>query len=424
VRNPGKARPARILGVAVVCAAALLTPVVPPAGAADHDSGNLYPAAPDPSRFYDRPARLAHRDLGEVVRSRPIQLPDSAGFPAGTQAWQLLYRSTNFRGGPMPVVTTVLRPSSGRPAGLVSFQEAEDASYWACAPSHFLRAADNPEGAPSTDTESISQLLQHGFAVSVPDYEGPQSMFGARRQPGYAILDGLRAAIAFPDLGIGRRTPLAMWGYSGGSMASGWAAEVQPRYAPELHLRGTALGGFLTRILSGFKAVNSGPAAGFIPGLSPSLFRSNTRLGRAFDRHLNPEGRAALGRGATQCLNDNLTEFAGVDMSSYLDIPWEDFVQLKNVRDFRPHNLGRGTPGSPLYVYHAVNDELVYISHTDHAVQRYCSRGTPVEYHRVQVGEHLSLQASAIPAAVAWLTDRLASSGPAKGCTTVTEPAP
>jgi hypothetical protein len=45
-------------------------------------------------------------------------------------------------------------------------------------------------------------------------------------------------------------------------------------------------------------------------------------------------------------------------------------VKLKRVRNFRPHNLGRGVPASPLYVYHAVNDELVYIKHTDRAVDR------------------------------------------------------
>lgn len=424
-------------GAAAVLAVALLALVSPPlvnastpSAPADtaqgpgkpKASGDLYPATRDPDRFYRRPPQLGRRHPGAIVRSRPIELHETAGFPAGTRAWQLLYRSTNVRGGAMPTVTTVLRPS-GRSRGLVSYQVPEDASYWACAPSHSLRAADGQSGAPSTDTHSVAALLRSGFAVSVPDYEGPESMFGAARQPAYAILDGIRAAIAFKELGVGRRAPIGTWGYSGGSLASGWAGEKQPTYAPELNLRGTALGGFLTRILEGFKVVNGGPAAGFIPGLTPSLFRSNPRLGRAFDAHLTPSGRTLLRRGATQCLSDNLADFAFVDMSDYLDMPWEKFVQLDAVRDFRPHNLGRGAPTSALYVYHAVNDELVHIVHTDRAVRRYCSRGTPVEYVRVQVGEHLSLQASGIPAAVSWLTERLTTARAARGCSTSTAPA-
>lgn len=49
-----------------------------------------------------------------------------------------------------------------------------------------------------------------------------------------------------------------MWGYSGGSLASGWAAGLQPNYAPELggNLLGAALGGFVTNITATAEATD------------------------------------------------------------------------------------------------------------------------------------------------------------------------
>ena len=42
-----------------------------------------------------------------------------------------------------------------------------------------------------------------------------------------------------------------MWGYSGGTVATGWAAALQPTYAKELksNLIGAAMGGFVTNII-------------------------------------------------------------------------------------------------------------------------------------------------------------------------------
>jgi hypothetical protein len=49
-----------------------------------------------------------------------------------------------------------------------------------------------------------------------------------------------------------------MWGYSGGSLATEWAAELQPTYAPELNFAGAALGGLVPNITSVLKTINGG----------------------------------------------------------------------------------------------------------------------------------------------------------------------
>ena len=41
----------------------------------------------------------------------------------------------------------------------------------------------------------ISAALAEGWAVSVPDHEGLNGVWGAPYEPGYRVLDGLRAAL-------------------------------------------------------------------------------------------------------------------------------------------------------------------------------------------------------------------------------------
>ena len=74
-----------------------------------------------------------------------------------------------------------------------------------------------------------------GWIVSSPDYEGPGSSFSAGRLSGHGVLDGLRAALNFGStLGLSSGVKVAGFGYSGGAIATGWAAALQPSYAPEL----------------------------------------------------------------------------------------------------------------------------------------------------------------------------------------------
>src|SRR5207237_1235757 len=78
--------------------------------------------------------------------------------------------------------------------------------------------------------------LQRGWAVVVSDYEGPQSAFGAARMAGHGVLDGIRAAEALSGTGLtGAQTPVGLWGYSGGGLATSWAAELAAGYAPDLN---------------------------------------------------------------------------------------------------------------------------------------------------------------------------------------------
>ncbi len=76
----------------------------------------------------------------------------------------------------------------------------------------------------------------------MPDHEGRLGMWGAPLEPGYHVLDGLRAALSSRSAGAVADAPIGLWGYSGGGLASAWAAEMHGDYAPELNVVGAVLG--------------------------------------------------------------------------------------------------------------------------------------------------------------------------------------
>ena len=67
----------------------------------------------------------------------------------------------------------------------------------------------------------------------VPDTEGQRADFAAGPEYGMNTLDSIRAAFNSPTVGLPGEAKIALLGYSGGAIASEWAAELAPTYAPE-----------------------------------------------------------------------------------------------------------------------------------------------------------------------------------------------
>ena len=88
-------------------------------------------------------------------------------------------------------------------------------------------------------------FLTQGFAVIVPDTEGQRADFAAGPEYGMNTLDSIRAAFNSSTVGLPADARIALLGYSGGAIASEWAAELA--YAPDVNGRliGAAIGGVL-----------------------------------------------------------------------------------------------------------------------------------------------------------------------------------
>lgn len=72
-----------------------------------------------------------------------------------------------------------------------------------CAPSYVLQEGTLQTNI-ITDAEGliINILLLQGWTLSIPDYEGANSSFGAGRVAGHGVLDGIKAALSFSALGL------------------------------------------------------------------------------------------------------------------------------------------------------------------------------------------------------------------------------
>jgi hypothetical protein len=201
-------------------------------GRAPHEElqAKARPLLPTDDQFYEPPPGYRHATPGTVLRSRDVELAFLGLIPQRTMATQLLYRTTDMNGRPAATATTVIVPADvtpDRPCPVLSYQCAIDAVSSRCFPSYALRRRAQAIGSlAQLEYLLIAAALAEGWAVSIPDHEGRTGMWGAPFEPGYFILDGVRAALNAERLGLSSSAPVALWGYSGGGLATAWAAEL------------------------------------------------------------------------------------------------------------------------------------------------------------------------------------------------------
>jgi hypothetical protein len=304
---------------------------------------------------------------------------------------------------------------------LLSYQVAEDSPAPQCAISYqLLQGAGNANSVAQAEILLINAALAKGWAVTVPDYEGPASAYVAGRQAGQAVLDAIRATENLPSAGLaGVATNVGMWGYSGGALASDWAAELQPGYAPELKVAGVAEGGLPVNPGHVLANINGGPSAGIAMSGIAGLRQAYPQLDQFLDANLTPAGNAAFAQASTQCNPQNAAEFAFHDVFDYFTVP-DPLDQPVPQQVLADDTLGQRTPAVPLYVYQSVNDELVPPADVDAVVGTYCARGAQVTYRRDVLSEHVALVVTGAPDALNWLAERLSGKAAQSGCHTST----
>ncbi|PGH34810.1 hypothetical protein GX50_02370 [[Emmonsia] crescens] len=62
----------------------------------------------------------------------------------------------------------------------------------------------------------------------------------------------------------------------------------------------------------------------------------------------------------------------------------------------------------PLFINNAFGDEISPVEDTDKLVQKYCSNGASIEYHRNLIGEHVTEAIIGSVNALEWVSDQLA----------------
>lgn len=397
----------------VAAAAALLTMVF--AGQASAAS-----SIPEDDSFYRLPNEkvLEKAKPGDILRKRDVTV-SLAGSPADTPSTQVLYRTTNQLGEPTATVATIIRPAA--PAGstrLLSYQTAYDGVASTCRPSYALRTGNTGANAiVQAEGSIISAYLLLGYTIVTSDYQGPSDDFGAGMEEGRGTLDAIRATET--ALGASPGTvPTVLTGYSGGSIASMWAAQEAPEYAPELKLLGVAAGGIPTDFAHNLDYIAGSPDwAGAIPAVGIGLARgSRIDLGKM----LSERGREIAATVQQGCLDPG--GFPGLKLEDMLKPEYQDWRKVPAlVKIFNESIMGRtGTPNIPMLMAvgndDGTGDSVMIAKDVQELARTYCDRGLSVQYSELMGQDHTAAFVGFAPQAFSFVGQRFAGSAPGSDC--------
>lgn len=364
------------------------------------------PVSPAQDLFYSYNGSLTSIAPGTVLRSRTVTVA-WVGLPTPVTATQLLYRTSTQLGAPVVTVTTVLQaaPAAGvsPPVRIVSYQMFYDGLGPTCDPSYNLQDASLEDSAQveSGNTQSgndsqveeglMTPYLAAGDTLVVSDYEGENLAWGAGQQSGYQTLDGIRAAEKFLHVHPGH-TPVAMLGYSGGAIATQWAEELAPAYAPELDIVGAAAGGVAVDFADELHYLNGSPSwAGVMPGALVGISRGfNVDL----MSYLSPYGQQLAQKVSGECANSFESAYPGLTIQQLVLPQYESFLADPVIASTDNELImgSDGTPRAPLFLgvgnSDGTGDGVIVAGDDQGLAHRYCERGVSVQFDAYQQLDH------------------------------------
>lgn len=372
---------------------------------------SLRPPLPSRDEFHQSPDGFADAEPGTVLRSRRVTVGVFGGIGVPNRAWQVQYRTVNHHGEPQTTVATLIEPAGvpSQPRPLLSFQCAIDSLSPLSFPSYALRRGARYYGSATRWELLIMGLaLRRGWAVVVPDHEGTSGNWGAPRESGYCALDGIRAARAFEPFGVRPDDPTVLFGYSGGGLATAWAAELNSTYAPELKIDGAVLGSPVGNLRNTFLRLAGGLFGGLALAVVAGLYRAYPEFREDLDAHCTPIGHRLLADAAAYSTVAAVAKFRGFDPQLVLTMPLEEFLarpaQEAMFADIEP---GVGAPSCPLLVVQAVHDPVIAVSDVDQLVATYRRRGVSVDYLRDRFSEHVTALILSVTSDLDWLGARM-----------------
>jgi hypothetical protein len=362
---------------------------------------------------------------GTVLKTRTLSY-HVAGIALPVQVIQLQYRSAGSLGQPTVNVTSVLEPPvPASPARAVSYQSFYDSLNPADEPSVQI-AGDVTLGGLITDAETIviTPLLLQGDTVIVPDTEGQTADFSSGPEYGINTLNSIRAATSSPLTGLTASTPVGMFGYSGGAIATDWAAQLAPSYAPDVNreLVGAAEGGVLVDPAHNLNYISGSLVwAGVMP-------MAVIGIARGYHINLKPYlssyGRQLDSKLQTASIVNTLGEYPGLTYAQLVKPKYKNpasipaLVKVENELDAGlaaaptiPMFIGQGadgilegTPGNKPGI--GPGDGVMIAGDVRTLARDFCASGTAVDYTEYDLLSHVTTFPVWAPAALTWLDAR------------------
>jgi hypothetical protein len=395
------------------------------------------PPEQDPFYKYEGSTKLKRIAPGTVLKTRSESF-DVVGIPLPITAVQLLYRSTSELGKPTVNVTSVLLPPAKLSDTVVSYQSFYDSLSTEDDPSYAISGGVTSGGEiPQAESVLITPALLAGETVVVPDTEGEEADFSAGPVYGYNTLDSLRAALSSPATGLASNAKIGLAGYSGGAIATEWAAQLAPTYAPDINsdLVGAAMGGVLVDPAHNLKYVEgSSTWASIIP-------MSLDGLSRAFHLDLTPYLTTYGQELMTEDQHDSITNEESTPGLTWSQVVKPEYPTPESIKPFvKTANkliVGReGTPTVPLLIGQGnggeefegtpgnkpgigPGDGVMIAGDVRTLAREWCSRGVSVKFTEYQHLGHIEGAVPWLPEATAWLTERFAGSSAPQNCSEI-----
>jgi hypothetical protein len=410
----------RVLRVTAAVAAAVLA--VASGTASAQVTPSLVLPSHDPFYTYTGSKPLGQITPGTVLKTRPITLK-IASLTVPYQADQVLYRTTGEQGQPTVTVTTIIKPlASLLGTKIVSYQTAYDALGSECDPSYTLRGGNPGDTDLQAEAAVIALYVTAGYTVTTPDYEGTALDWGAGQESGYNTLDGIRATENY--LGVPSSTQVGMVGYSGGSIATEWASELAPKYAPELNIIGAASGGVPVDFAQNLTYINGNDTwSGVIPAILVSVGRA---FGVDIDKYLSPYGLKLTKAVANECIASFAAAYPGLTYQQLVKVQYSNPFEVPVLVRIINHLLMGSAPGHPempllLGVGNAdgTGDGIMVAGDVEALAHEYCQQGVPVTFDEYSGLEHTEAAVPFETHAMTFLTSLFLGLPPNNGCSSI-----
>lgn len=383
-------------------------------------------SAPADDPFYSPPGSFHGLSLGEIIDSRST---DSLAIVGFKEAAQLKYYTTDAQNSSSYTINTVYTPQNATfPQKLVSVQAWEDAAGKNCAPSYGLANGKSAPDALTVTTDVaivVDWALAQGYYVTLPDHEGPNNEFTVGHTEGHAGLDGIRATISY--LGLPDDTPTVLYGYSGGSHATGWIANLHESYAPELNIVGSATGGTVVDLMATIDQIKDTLFSGFMPSCIKSLLGAYPEQASQIYPYLTEKANQSLetASGDNFCIVQGLLTYPFINLldETTLDSGLATFPPLRDIfaRESLLNNvssLSVSVPKFPRYDYHAIGDEVVPYWADKAYIEQQCALGANIQLQNYWLGGHATTSEFGLPGAIQFLDQALNNNTPTVHCGT------
>ena len=402
--------------------------------------GAMAPPHPKDDPFYSYTGNKPLPDIlpGTVLKTRSVPY-HILGLPTVLETTQLLYRSTSQTRNPTVNVTSVIRPLELRDkTKVISYQSAYDSLKQDDEPSYAISGGQPTLSGvvPNVELGVFGPFLAEGYTVIVPDTEGQRADFAAGPEYGMNTLDSIRAA--FNSSTIDSDAKVAMLGYSGGALATEWAAEFAPTYAPDVnkHLIGAAMGGVLVHPAHNLHYVEGSLSWAGVMAMAL------VGIARAFEIDF----RRYLSERGVQIYNDMQTaSIVDVLGLRYAGLKWKDLAKPEYptpesiplyVKCANQLIMGTGgTPTIPLFIGQGAGGELegtpgnrpgigagdgvMIAGDVRTLASSYCAKGTAVHYEQYDLLSHVWSLMLWLPNSIAWIKQRFAESPPPQNCSSI-----